>query len=85
MNLLQAYPTYDKFSNDGWIPQQAGSYDSLESLHGQLHGLIGNGGHMGVVSSFLSFAPHGPHAELDHGGSPLEHGESFLRTPQANI
>ena len=56
MNLLQAYPTYDHFSNEGWIPQQPGSYDSLESLHDQLHGLIGNGGHMGIID-YSAFDP----------------------------
>lgn len=53
LNLLQAYPTYAKFSNKDWlqgIKNPGGSYDSLESLHDAVHGLIGNGGHFTYVS-----------------------------------
>ena len=51
MNLLEAYPTYQRFSNKAWIPNSPGAYDSLESLHDQIHGLVGgNGGDMSYVS-----------------------------------
>ena len=30
-----------------------GSYDSLESLHDAIHGLIGNGGHFTYVSHWI--------------------------------
>ena len=49
MNLLQVYYKFEHFGNEGWEPNQSGSYDSLESLHDQIHGLVGNGGHMAVV------------------------------------
>lgn len=49
--LLQAYSSYSNFSNKAWIPNSANNYDSLESLHDQIHGLVGiNGGHMAYVS-----------------------------------
>lgn len=51
MNILQAYSNFDTFGNEGWIPNSPGSYDSLESLHDQIHGLVGNGGHMSIVST----------------------------------
>ena len=55
MNLLEAYPLYKNFSNKAWIPDSAGTYDSLESLHDEIHGLVGtNGGHMAYVSKALS-------------------------------
>lgn len=51
MNLLEAYPLYKNFSNKAWYPESAGSYDSLESLHDEIHGMFGtNGGHMAYVS-----------------------------------
>lgn len=59
LNLLQAYPTYNKFSNKAWlsnITNPSGSYDSLESLHDAIHGLIGNGGHFTYVSGRLEIA-----------------------------
>ena len=49
MNLLQVYNKFEHFGNEGWVPNQSGSYDSLESLHDQIHGLVGNGGHMSIV------------------------------------
>ncbi|KAL8911450.1 MAG: hypothetical protein Q9171_003383 [Xanthocarpia ochracea] len=55
MNLLQAYPRFANFSNSAWTPGQIG-YDSLESLHNQIHGLIGNGGHMAVID-YAGFDP----------------------------
>ncbi|KAL8771913.1 MAG: hypothetical protein Q9209_002851 [Squamulea sp. 1 TL-2023] len=65
MNLLQAYPRFANFSNSAWTPGQLG-YDSLESLHNQIHGLIGNGGHMAIID-YAGFDPafwlH--HAQID--------------------
>ena len=49
MNLLQVYYKFEHFGNEGWEPNQSGTYDSLESLHDQIHGLVGNGGHMAIV------------------------------------
>lgn len=49
MNILQVYWKFEHFGNEGWIPNSPGSYDSLESIHDQIHGLVGNGGHMGIV------------------------------------
>lgn len=65
MNLLQAYPRFANFSNSAWTPNSPG-YDSLESLHNQIHGLVGNGGHMAVID-YAGFDPlfwlH--HAQVD--------------------
>lgn len=55
MNLLQAYPRFANFSNSAWTPESPG-YDSLESLHNQIHGLIGNGGHMSIID-YAGFDP----------------------------
>lgn len=65
MNLLQAYPNFSNFSNSAWTPDSPG-YDSLESLHNQIHGLVGNGGHMAIID-YAGFDPlfwlH--HAQVD--------------------
>ncbi|KAI9673898.1 MAG: hypothetical protein M1817_002104 [Caeruleum heppii] len=55
-NLFAAYGTYSNFSNKGWIPNGAANFDSVESLHDQVHGLCGNGGHMSVID-YSSFDP----------------------------
>ncbi|KAL8704173.1 MAG: hypothetical protein Q9201_002671 [Fulgogasparrea decipioides] len=55
MNLLQAYPRFTNFSNSAWTPNSPG-YDSLESLHNQIHGLVGNGGHMAIID-YAGFDP----------------------------
>ncbi|KAI4186648.1 MAG: hypothetical protein LQ348_004192 [Seirophora lacunosa] len=55
VNLLQAYPRFANFSSSAWTPNSPG-YDSLESLHNQIHGLIGNGGHMAVID-YAGFDP----------------------------
>ena len=51
MNLLQSYPLYGNFSNKAWFSENGpGSYSSLESLHDDIHGMVGgNNGHMAVV------------------------------------
>lgn len=56
MTLLQAYPAFANFSNSQWTPNSPG-YDSLEALHNQIHGLIGNGGHMSIVSLSDTYFP----------------------------
>ncbi|KAI4164925.1 MAG: hypothetical protein LQ342_001558 [Letrouitia transgressa] len=55
MTLLQAYPAFANFSNSQWTPNSPG-YDSLEALHNQIHGLIGNGGHMSIID-YAGFDP----------------------------
>ncbi|PVF95428.1 Di-copper centre-containing protein [Serendipita vermifera] len=57
-NLLTRSTAYGPFSNDESPPTGAdpGDYDSLESIHGQLHGLCGANGHMGVVD-YAAFDP----------------------------
>jgi tyrosinase len=49
-NLFTAYNNYTEFSSKAWFPSDGGNYDSIESVHDQIHGLTGNGGHMGYVS-----------------------------------
>lgn len=58
MNILQSLSKFEQFGNSGWIPNTPGSYDSLESLHDQIHGLIGSGGHMSIVSPWCHGLPH---------------------------
>ena len=56
-NLFTAYPEYTNFSNKAWIPNgDGGNYDSIESVHDQIHGLVGSGGHMSRVE-YSAFDP----------------------------
>lgn len=53
--LLSRQTHYAPFSNTGYQgPLRNGNYDSLESLHNQIHALVG--GHMGSVN-FAGFDP----------------------------
>jgi tyrosinase len=53
--LYTMFTSYDKFmnvSNEAWIRGAgAGSYDSLESVHDQIHGAVGgpNYGDMSII------------------------------------
>ncbi|CZT13854.1 related to tyrosinase precursor (monophenol monooxygenase) [Rhynchosporium graminicola] len=48
--LLTMYDDYTTFSNEAWVPSdKPAAYDSLESLHDQIHGLTGSGGHMTYI------------------------------------
>ncbi|KAL2060390.1 hypothetical protein VTL71DRAFT_9785 [Oculimacula yallundae] len=48
--LLTMYDDYTTFSNEAWIPtDNPAGYDSLESIHDQIHGLTGSGGHMTYI------------------------------------
>jgi tyrosinase len=57
-NLLTQSNTYAAFSNDGFLGPETDPryYDSLESIHGAIHGLTGNSGHMGNPD-FAAFDP----------------------------
>lgn len=56
-NLFTAYPNYTNFSNKAWIANgDGGNYDSIESVHDQIHGLVGSGGHMSIVD-YSAFDP----------------------------
>lgn len=47
------------FSNEAWIPNgkdYAGGFDSIESIHDQIHGLTGSGGHMTYID-YSAFDP----------------------------
>ncbi|KAG8824552.1 hypothetical protein FRC17_009078 [Serendipita sp. 399] len=57
-NLLTQARTYEAFSNDGFLGPAAdpNAFDSLESIHGQMHGMTGRNGHMGVVD-YAAFDP----------------------------
>jgi tyrosinase len=53
--IVLAFQNYNAFSNNRWLQnQQAGDYGSLENIHDNLHGAIGQNGHMGAldVSAF---------------------------------
>jgi tyrosinase len=56
-NLFTNYHDYSTFSNEAWITSDSpGDYDSIESLHDQIHGLTGSGGHMSYVD-YSAFDP----------------------------
>jgi tyrosinase len=56
-NLFTNYHDYTTFSTEAWIPQNnPNGYDSIESVHDQIHGLTGNGGHMAYVE-YSAFDP----------------------------
>ncbi|CCA72436.1 related to tyrosinase precursor (monophenol monooxygenase) [Serendipita indica DSM 11827] len=57
-NLLTQARNYEAFSNDGFMGSGTDPtfYDSLESIHGQIHVLTGRNGHMGVVD-YAAFDP----------------------------
>ncbi|PQE18684.1 hypothetical protein CJF30_00009685 [Rutstroemia sp. NJR-2017a BBW] len=56
-NLFTNYHDYSTFSNEAWIKSDSpGDYDSIESLHDQIHGLTGSGGHMSYID-YSAFDP----------------------------
>ena len=55
-NLFTAYTNYTEFASKAWFPADGGNYDSIESVHDQIHGLVGNGGHMGYID-YSAFDP----------------------------
>ncbi|KAG8845838.1 hypothetical protein FRB91_001398, partial [Serendipita sp. 411] len=57
-NLLTRFTDYGPFSNDQYPGRRTdpGLFDSLESIHGSLHGLTGSNGHMGIVD-YAAFDP----------------------------
>jgi tyrosinase len=55
--LVARQVDYAPFSNTGFPAEKRnGSFDSLESIHNQLHGLVGGNGHMAYVP-FSTFDP----------------------------
>ncbi|KAK0108702.1 hypothetical protein ONS95_003493 [Cadophora gregata] len=55
--LLTMYNDYTTFSNEAWInDDDPAGYDSLESIHDQIHGLTGSGGHMTYIH-YSAFDP----------------------------
>ena len=65
-NLLTQYPDYSNFSNEAWIADmpQGGFYDSIESVHDAIHGLIG-GDHFGHMT-YLDVAAFDPVFWMHH-------------------
>jgi tyrosinase len=55
-NLFSNSRNYTEFSNKAWFPSDGGNYDSIESVHDQIHGLVGSGGHMSYVP-YSAFDP----------------------------
>ena len=56
-NLLTQVHDWFPFSHDGTKPgQPPAHYDSIESIHNEIHGLAGKNGHMGVVA-YAAFDP----------------------------
>ncbi|PBP21264.1 putative Tyrosinase [Diplocarpon rosae] len=55
--LLTMYHDYTTFSNEAWISSNnPEGYDSIESIHDQIHGLTGSGGHMTYIN-YSAFDP----------------------------
>lgn len=55
-NLFSSYSNYTTFSNEGWASDTS-RYDSLESLHDNVHAMLGGSlGHMTIVP-FSAFDP----------------------------
>ncbi len=60
-NVLTTYHSYQYFSNEAWFnaSNNPKGYDSIESIHDQIHGLTGSGGHMSVsagTEAYLFFS-----------------------------
>jgi tyrosinase len=52
-NIFTGMSNFSEFGNEAWIPNGgAGTYDSLESIHDQIHGIVGgsNYGDMSVIA-----------------------------------
>ncbi|KAI9877781.1 MAG: hypothetical protein M1830_002847, partial [Pleopsidium flavum] len=54
--LIAQESSYAPFSNTGYTDGRGGLYNSLENMHNAIHGLVGNGGHMGSVP-YSAFDP----------------------------
>ncbi|KAI9806999.1 MAG: hypothetical protein M1833_002657 [Piccolia ochrophora] len=54
--LLTRQTKYAPFSNTGFTDDRGQSFDSLEAVHNDVHGLVGNGGHMSYVP-YSAFDP----------------------------
>ncbi|KAL9136330.1 MAG: hypothetical protein Q9175_002475, partial [Cornicularia normoerica] len=54
--LIADQSNYAPFSNTGYTDGRGGSYNSLENMHNAIHGLVGNGGHMGYIP-YAGFDP----------------------------
>jgi tyrosinase len=62
-NLFSNYHDYTTFSNEAWIPgNNPNGYDSIESVHDNVHGLTGSGGHM----TYIDYAAFDPSFFLHH-------------------
>jgi tyrosinase len=50
-NLFANYDNFAQVSNEAWYQGQSGNYDSIESLHDTIHGLVGGGnnGDMSII------------------------------------
>jgi tyrosinase len=50
-NLFANYQNYGQVSNEAWYQDQSGNYDSIESVHDTIHGLVGGGnnGDMSII------------------------------------
>jgi len=56
-NLFRNDHNYSSFSNQAWISNaNLKGFDSIESLHDQVHGLVGQGGHMSYID-YSAFDP----------------------------
>ncbi|KIW05630.1 uncharacterized protein PV09_03501 [Verruconis gallopava] len=50
-NLFANYNQFSQVSNEAWYQGQSGNYDSIESIHDTVHGLVGgsNNGDMSII------------------------------------
>ncbi|PMD13322.1 Di-copper centre-containing protein [Hyaloscypha hepaticicola] len=63
-SLFTNYHSYQYFSNEAWFnsSNDPNGYDSIESVHDQIHGLTGGGGHM----SYIDYSAFDPAFWLHH-------------------
>ncbi|KAH8675617.1 hypothetical protein BX600DRAFT_432181 [Xylariales sp. PMI_506] len=87
-NLFSNYGNYSTWSNEAWIPDNNnGTYDSIESLHDDIHlACGGNYGHMAIIA-YSAFDPvfflH--HANIDRIFAiwQLIHNDSYITAQPA--
>ena len=82
-NLFTAYDNYTRVSNNAWFLSDGGDFDSMESVHDQIHGLVGNDGHMSYVSAPDDWrdAESERFSPSSESGRILRHGPHLLPSP----
>ena len=81
--LIAEQSNYAPFSNTGYTDGRGGSYNSLENIHNGIHDLVGQNGHMGIIS-FSAFDPiFWPHHALSSNSHHLKNNR--LTSLRSNV